>query len=106
MLTPFTFAAAFVVGLVVTPIVRTLAHRLPLPWGIVDLGILALPITVAWFVGVINAVNLIDGLDGLASGVVLTVLGAFGLLAAADGIDPTLPIIAATVGAAVGVLGY
>ena len=29
----------------------------------------------------------------------LTVLGAFGLLAAADGIDPTLPIIAATVGA-------
>jgi UDP-GlcNAc:undecaprenyl-phosphate/decaprenyl-phosphate GlcNAc-1-phosphate transferase len=57
-------------------------------------------------VGVINAVNLIDGLDGLATGVVLTVLGAFALLAAADGIDPTLPIIAATVGAAVGFLAY
>ena len=80
--------------------------RIFLPWAIVDLGPLALPITVAWIVGVINAVNLIDGLDGLASGVALTVLGAFGLLAAVDGVDPTLPIIAATVGAAVGFLAY
>ncbi len=77
-----------------------------LPWGPVDLGPLALPLTVAWIVGVINAVNLIDGLDGLACGVVLTVLGAFGLLAAADGVDPTLPLIGATVGAAVGFLAY
>jgi len=76
------------------------------PWGIVELGPLALPITVAWIVGVINAVNLIDGLDGLASGVVLTVLGAFGLLAAADGVDPTLLIVVATVGAAIGFLAY
>jgi len=81
-------------------------ERLVLPWGAVELGILSLPITVAWIVAVINAVNLIDGLDGLASGVVLTALGAFGLLAAVDGVDPTLPLIAATVGAAVGFLAY
>jgi len=81
-------------------------ERLHLPWGMVELGILALPITVAWIVAVINAVNLIDGLDGLASGVVLTALGAFGLLAAVDGVDPTLPLIAATTGAAVGFLAY
>jgi UDP-GlcNAc:undecaprenyl-phosphate GlcNAc-1-phosphate transferase len=80
--------------------------RLFFPWGIVELGPLALPVTVAWIVGVINAVNLIDGLDGLAAGVVLTVLGAFGLLAAADGVDPTLFIVAATIGAAVGFLAY
>jgi UDP-GlcNAc:undecaprenyl-phosphate GlcNAc-1-phosphate transferase len=77
-----------------------------LPWGSVYLGWLSLPVTVAWVVGVINAVNLIDGLDGLASAVVLTVLAAFGLLAAADGVDPTLPIIAATGGAAFGFLAY
>ena len=76
------------------------------PWGWLSLGWLSLPITVAWVVGVINAVNLIDGLDGLASAVVLTVLAAFGLLAAADGVDPTLPIIAATGGAAFGFLAY
>ncbi|MEJ7803479.1 MAG: MraY family glycosyltransferase, partial [Candidatus Limnocylindria bacterium] len=81
-------------------------ERLHLPWGVVELGILSLPITVAWIVAVINAVNLIDGLDGLASGVVLTALGAFGLLAAVDGVDPTLPLIAATAGAAVGFLAY
>jgi UDP-GlcNAc:undecaprenyl-phosphate/decaprenyl-phosphate GlcNAc-1-phosphate transferase len=76
------------------------------PWGYVELGPAALPITVAWIVGVINAINLIDGLDGLASGVALTVLGGFGLLAATDGIDPTLPLIAATAGAACGFLAY
>ncbi|HET7645383.1 MAG TPA: MraY family glycosyltransferase [Candidatus Limnocylindria bacterium] len=81
-------------------------ERLFFPWGMVELGVASLPLTVAWIVGVINAVNLIDGLDGLASGVVLTALGAFGLLAAGDGVDPTLPIIAATAGAAVGFLAY
>lgn len=74
--------------------------------GTVELGLASLPVTVAWIVGVINAINLIDGLDGLAAGVALTVLGAFGLIAAADRMDPTLPIIAATGGAAVGFLAY
>lgn len=81
-------------------------ERLHFPWGIVELGPLALPLTVAWIVGVINAVNLIDGLDGLASGVVLTVLGTFAVIAALDGVDPTLYIIAATIGAAAGFLAY
>jgi len=81
-------------------------ERLHFPWGIVELGPLALPLTVAWIVGVINAVNLIDGLDGLASGVVLTVLGTFAVIAALDGVDPTLYLIAATIGAAAGFLAY
>lgn len=35
----------------------------------VSLGWLALPLTLLWFVGMSNAFNLIDGLDGLAAGV-------------------------------------
>lgn len=35
----------------------------------IELGWLSLPITVIWLVGVANAVNLIDGMDGLAAGV-------------------------------------
>jgi len=35
------------------------------------LGFFSFPITVLWFVLVINAINLIDGLDGLAAGVTL-----------------------------------
>ncbi len=34
-----------------------------------SMGVFALPVTVLWIVGVTNAVNLIDGLDGLAAGV-------------------------------------
>jgi len=37
--------------------------------GMMGLGYLSLPITFLWIVGVTNAVNLIDGLDGLAAGV-------------------------------------
>jgi UDP-GlcNAc:undecaprenyl-phosphate GlcNAc-1-phosphate transferase len=36
--------------------------------GSLEFGVFALPITVFWFLGCINAVNLIDGIDGLASG--------------------------------------
>jgi UDP-GlcNAc:undecaprenyl-phosphate GlcNAc-1-phosphate transferase len=38
--------------------------------GELSMGIFAAPVTVIWIVGLINAVNLIDGLDGLAAGVV------------------------------------
>jgi UDP-GlcNAc:undecaprenyl-phosphate/decaprenyl-phosphate GlcNAc-1-phosphate transferase len=39
--------------------------------GSITSGILNVPLTVAWVLIVINAINLIDGLDGLASGAVL-----------------------------------
>ncbi len=34
-----------------------------------DLGVFAVPFSMAWIVGVMNAINLIDGLDGLAGGI-------------------------------------
>jgi UDP-GlcNAc:undecaprenyl-phosphate/decaprenyl-phosphate GlcNAc-1-phosphate transferase len=37
--------------------------------GIYEFGSMSIPITVLWIVGITNALNLIDGLDGLASGV-------------------------------------
>ncbi|MDV3351397.1 MraY family glycosyltransferase [Leptothoe sp. LEGE 181152] len=38
-------------------------------FGLVHLGWLSLPLTVFWLTGVVNAINWIDGLDGLASGI-------------------------------------
>jgi UDP-GlcNAc:undecaprenyl-phosphate/decaprenyl-phosphate GlcNAc-1-phosphate transferase len=37
--------------------------------GKLEFGALSIPITILWIVGVTNAINLIDGLDGLAAGV-------------------------------------
>ena len=34
-----------------------------------DLGLLSWPVTIIWIIGITNAVNLIDGLDGLATGI-------------------------------------
>jgi UDP-GlcNAc:undecaprenyl-phosphate GlcNAc-1-phosphate transferase len=45
---------------------------------IFDLSFLSVPVTVLWIVGMTNAVNWIDGLDGLASGV--CAISAFSML--------------------------
>jgi len=37
--------------------------------GVMDFGLLSIPLTILWIVGITNAINLIDGLDGLAAGV-------------------------------------
>ncbi|MBS7226961.1 MAG: undecaprenyl/decaprenyl-phosphate alpha-N-acetylglucosaminyl 1-phosphate transferase [Oscillospiraceae bacterium] len=71
-----------------------------------NLGWLAVPITVLWIVGITNAVNLIDGLDGLACGVstisALTML-VIALLVSEGGIAV---IMASLVGACLGFMPY
>jgi len=47
--------------------ISTVTH--PLGSGLLNLGVLEYPATVIWIVGITNAFNLIDGLDGLAAGV-------------------------------------
>src|SRR5699024_8857453 len=45
-------------------------EKLTVPFiGMVDLGWWGVAITILWVVGITNAINLIDGLDGLATGV-------------------------------------
>ncbi|MFJ8234672.1 glycosyltransferase family 4 protein [Ureibacillus sp. NPDC094379] len=43
--------------------------NLPFNDGQLDFGFLSIPFTIVWIIGITNAVNLIDGLDGLAAGV-------------------------------------
>ena len=50
--------------------------------GNFTLGWAAYPVTVLWIATLANLVNLIDGLDGLASGIVAIASGSFALLAA------------------------
>ena len=49
--------------------------------SLLSLGILAIPFTVFCTVGVLNAVNMSDGLDGLAGGLALVTLGSLSYLA-------------------------
>jgi UDP-GlcNAc:undecaprenyl-phosphate GlcNAc-1-phosphate transferase len=45
------------------------------PMGeVLDLGIFAIPFTFLWIILIINAINLLDGLDGLASGVTFIIM--------------------------------
>ena len=71
-----------------------------------DLGWLSIPITVLWIVGITNAVNLIDGLDGLACGV--STISAISMLVIAllvSESDVAL-VMAALVGACLGFMPY
>jgi len=53
--------------------------------GVVDLGLLGIPATLFFIVFVTNAVNFIDGLNGLASGTVLVACGFLSFIAAQQG---------------------
>ena len=79
------------------------------PWAdtpFVHLGILAVPVTIIWIVGITNAVNLIDGLDGLAVGV--SSIAAITMLAVAllTGNMPIAITMAALAGACIGFMTY
>jgi UDP-GlcNAc:undecaprenyl-phosphate/decaprenyl-phosphate GlcNAc-1-phosphate transferase len=72
---------------------------------------LAVPLTVLWVAGMINAVNLIDGLDGLAAGMVAIGAAAFFLyltLGPTAGTSPTAAALlsAIAVGASLGFLPW
>ena len=74
----------------------------------INLGPLYVPIMVFVIVGTVNAVNLTDGLVGLASGITLIVSTFFMLLASYSGIANTevAVLAAATIGACLGFLGF
>jgi len=48
--------------------------------GLVHFHWLSLPITLLWILAITNAINLIDGLDGLATGVAMIALSTMGII--------------------------
>ena len=57
-----------------------------LPFGyVLELGMFGIPLTLLWIVGITNAINLIDGLDGLAAGVSAIVLMTITVIGFMDG---------------------
>jgi UDP-GlcNAc:undecaprenyl-phosphate GlcNAc-1-phosphate transferase len=76
------------------------------PTIVVPLGWLALPLTLLWVVGVTNAFNVIDNMDGLATGLALVALATvLGAAFALGNIDVAVVCLALT-GALLGFLPY
>ena len=106
------FSAQVVAALVAVlhgVVIDFISNPLPLEASpyLLHLGIFAIPITILWIVGITNAVNLIDGLDGLAVGV--STIASFTMLAVALFVaaDTNVAIIlAALAGACIGFLPY
>lgn len=95
------FAAAAIVmssGLLIER-VTLLGHTWSLGW-------IAWPVTAAWLVGLTNAFNLIDGIDGLAAGVTALAGSACAAILVARGHAPEAMILAALVGASLGFLVF
>ncbi|MBQ4438761.1 undecaprenyl/decaprenyl-phosphate alpha-N-acetylglucosaminyl 1-phosphate transferase [bacterium] len=83
-----------------------LVETLPMPWGRLELGIFSYVITIFWIIGIINAFNLIDGMDGLSSGITLFSSLTLAVLAIVNGYLPTALVALALAGAVTGFLIY
>jgi UDP-GlcNAc:undecaprenyl-phosphate/decaprenyl-phosphate GlcNAc-1-phosphate transferase len=71
----------------------------------IQLGILSYPLTLLWLLGMQNTINLLDGVDGLAAGVVAIVAGILAAAAISKGVDENVVILsAALAGACLGFL--
>ena len=78
----------------------------PLGGEALSLGVLSLPLTVVWFVGMSNAFNLIDGLDGLAAGIGLFSTTTLFIASAINGRWEVVFLATALGGALLGFLRY
>ena len=122
---PLFFASAFLlmVGIIddsdgVRPIVKLAAQgmcalvlymggfRISVALGIHISLLIDLPITVFWFLAIINSVNLIDGMDGLASGIAAIASLAIAAAFAYSGNTEHAMMFLALSGAALGFLRY
>ncbi|NMC26654.1 MAG: undecaprenyl/decaprenyl-phosphate alpha-N-acetylglucosaminyl 1-phosphate transferase [Syntrophomonadaceae bacterium] len=74
--------------------------------GQLNLGWVGVPLTFVWIVGITNAINLIDGLDGLAAGVSSIAAATMGLVAYSQGQQTVCFLAFILVAAIAGFLPY
>jgi UDP-GlcNAc:undecaprenyl-phosphate GlcNAc-1-phosphate transferase len=84
-----------------------LVRSITIPYvGLIRLGLFAYPLTVLWIVGISNALNLIDGLDGLAGGIAAFASLSMGVIALIQGATTTAVLCFALFGSVVGFLAF
>jgi len=79
--------------------------RIGLPMlGVWDLGWLAYPLTLVWIVGLTNAFNFMDGIDGISGGTAAVAAGFFAAITFAEGSGFLYLVSIVIVGASLGFL--
>jgi UDP-GlcNAc:undecaprenyl-phosphate GlcNAc-1-phosphate transferase len=78
------------------------------PWGLeaIEVGVFSLPVTVLWIVGVTNAINLLDGIDGLVAGVTACIALSLAVINALSGNIVVTLLTLALAGACLGFLAH
>lgn len=71
-----------------------------------DLGSLGIPLTILWIVGLTNAMNLVDGLDGLATGISMFASTALFIISIRQGAGIVTYVYATIAGATLAFLRY
>ena len=74
--------------------------------GLISLGVFTIPVTILWLTGISNAVNLIDGLDGLSAGVSAVAALTMTIVCFVQGQVQTAALAAVLAAAAFGFLRY
>jgi UDP-GlcNAc:undecaprenyl-phosphate/decaprenyl-phosphate GlcNAc-1-phosphate transferase len=72
----------------------------------IGLGLLAVPLTIVWVIGLTNAFNLMDGLDGLATGLAIIAAGTCAVVSLARADAQGSVLLLALLGALCGFLPY
>jgi UDP-GlcNAc:undecaprenyl-phosphate GlcNAc-1-phosphate transferase len=92
-LTPPTKLAGQILAAAIPPAFGVWVDHFTFPFvGAVDVpGVVGVPLSIFWIVAVMNMVNFLDGMDGLAAGVCAIAGGTFAVLALSLGkIDPAI----------------
>lgn len=83
-----------------------LIERLTIGGSSWQLGILSYPVTLLWIIGLTNAFNLIDGIDGLAAGIAVIAGTTCAAILVGRGHHAEAMLVTALVGAALGFLVF
>jgi UDP-GlcNAc:undecaprenyl-phosphate GlcNAc-1-phosphate transferase len=105
-LSPWTKLAGLLAAALLVTGLGVRVERVTLLGATHELGALAVPVTVGWIVVLTNAFNLMDGLDGLATGLGIIAAATCGVLLAARGDAQEGMAVAALLGALCGFLPY
>lgn len=100
------FAGQFAASAIAVIVGGIQVTELPLLDAWVLPPIIAIPLTIVFLVAITNAINLTDGLDGLAGGTTLIAVGCVGVLAYLAGDHPVAIISVSLIGALLGFLRY